>query len=497
MFYGTWWALLPPVIAIVLALITKQVYLSLFAGVVVGSFLCANGAPWEAFEVFVQTLIENTDLTILLFLILISIVICLIQMSGGARAYGNWAVRHMKSKRTAMLSTSLLGCIIFMDDGFNCLTVGSVMMPVTDKFKVSRAKLAYIIDATAAPVCILAPISSWAAAINSYVPEGANINGFEMFVRAIPFNFYAILTLVMVFFTSAASFDFGLMKKFEDAAARGKKGENVGAAADAGGELEVSRRGKVVDLILPMVFLIVVAIAAMIYTGYLNGGTSLLECFANCESAKSLVFASLMTILFCLALYLPRRVLSFDRFMTAIPEGAKLMMPFIVILVLAWTLKGLISTLGLDVFISSVLHMTDDIEWVMPLLLFLVSVFVSFSSGTSWGTFAIMIPIAVSIPWTSPVMLVMAISACLSGGVTGDHISPISDTTIMSSTGAKANHIDHVRTQIQYQLPVISAAAVGFVVAGLTRAWYIALPVSVVLLGGILFSIRVSARWSK
>lgn len=481
MAYGTWMSLLPPIIAIILALVTKQAYLALFVGVVTGAFFMAGPHPWTAFEVLLDTMISNVDLTIIIFLILISIVVRLMQMSGGTYAYGEWAYRNLKNKKSSLIATSLLGVLIFMDDGFNCLTVGSVMMPVTDKFKTSRAKLAYIIDATAAPVCILAPISSWAAAINSYIPENYDINGFSMFVRAIPFNFYAILTLIMVFGTSIAGFDYGLMKKYERAVENGEPGSSAGRRAGDMSET-AGMKGRVIDLLLPMIFLIVLAIAAMIYTGYLNGGRTLIECFANCESAKSLVFASLMTILFCACLYLPRKVMSFKDYMECIPTGSTLMVPFMLILVLAWTLKGMIAGLGADVFISSVMQGASSAYAFIPLILFLVSVFVSFSSGTSWGTFAIMVPVTVAMLATDPQLLLIGIAACLAGGVTGDHISPISDTTIMSSSGAGCNHIDHVSSQIQYQIPVIVASAIGYIIAGFTRSFVIALPVSIIVL---------------
>ena len=376
-----------------------------------------------------------------------------------------------------------------MDDGFNCLTVGSVMMPVTDKFKVSRAKLAYIIDATAAPVCILAPVSAWAAAINSYIPEGYDINGFSMFVKAIPFNFYAILTLIMVFGTSIAGFDYGLMKKYEAACESGKP--DISAGKRSGESFECAgMKGEVIDLVLPMVFLIVLAIAAMIYTGYLGGGRTLIECFAGCESAKSLVFASLMTIIFCAFLYLPRKVMSFKDYMDCIPTGSTLMVPFMIILVLAWTLKGMIGGLGADVFIDSMMQGARSAYALLPIFLFIVSVFVSFSSGTSWGTFAIMIPVTIAMLSSDQQMLLIGIAACLAGGVTGDHISPISDTTIMSSSGAGCNHIEHVRSQIQYQIPVIIASAVGYIIAGFTRSFVIALPVAIVLLAFEMYMIK-------
>ena len=316
MFVGTWWSLMPPIVAIALALLTKEVYLSLFAGCALGALLAAEFHPWIAFDTLFNTMIDSVDFSILMFMILLGMIVMLMQESGGTRAYGEWASSHLKSKRSALVTTSLLGALIFVDDYFNCLTVGSVMRPVTDKYKVSRAKLAYIIDATAAPVCIIAPISSWAAAVNSYVPAGSSMSGFEMFVKTIPFNLYAILTLYMVFFTSIVGFDFGLMKKHEENAAKGDLFTSGGEEFQnqetkdptEGGKYA---KGKVIDLIAPMVVMIATAIAAMIWTGHLNGGQNLVEDFANCSSSEALVFAGLVTVGFLLLLYLPRRVIGF------------------------------------------------------------------------------------------------------------------------------------------------------------------------------------------
>lgn len=319
MFVGTWWSLMPPIVAIALALLTKEVYLSLFAGCALGALLAAEFHPWIAFDTLFNTMIDSVDFSILMFMILLGMIVMLMQESGGTRAYGEWASGHLKSKRSALVTTSLLGALIFVDDYFNCLTVGSVMRPVTDKYKVSRAKLAYIIDATAAPVCIIAPISSWAAAVNSYVPAGSSMSGFEMFIKTIPFNLYAILTLYMVFFTSIVGFDFGLMKKHEENAAKGDLFTSGGEEFQnqetkdptEGGKYA---KGKVIDLIAPMVVMIATAIAAMIWTGHLNGGQNLVEDFANCSSSEALVFAGLVTVGFLLLLYLPRRVIGFKDF---------------------------------------------------------------------------------------------------------------------------------------------------------------------------------------
>lgn len=374
--------------------------------------------------------------------------------------------------------------------------VGSVMRPVTDKYKVSRAKLAYIIDATAAPVCIIAPISSWAAAVNSYVPAGSSMSGFEMFVKTIPFNLYAILTLYMVFFTSIVGFDFGLMKKHEENAAKGDLFTSGGEEFQnqetkdptEGGKYA---KGKVIDLIAPMVVMIATAIAAMIWTGHLNGGQNLVEDFANCSSSESLVFAGLVTVGFLLLLYLPRRVIGFKDFMNSVPEGGKLMMPAILILVLAWTLKGMTDALGIGTFVRSAINLNSSLMNFVPLVIFCIAIFIAFSSGTSWGTFAIFVPIVVNMfAELDPTMMIISVAAVLAGAVCGDHISPISDTTIMSSSGAQSNHINHVQTQMQYAFVVIAVCAVGYLIAGFTENWWLTLLCSLVILTGVLLEIR-------
>ena len=457
---------MPPIIAILLALFTKEVYLSLFAGCALGALLVAEFHPWVAFDTLFNTMIDSVDFSILMFMILLGMVVMLMQESGGTRAYGEWAAKKLKSKRATLVATSLLGALIFVDDYFNCLTVGSVMRPVTDKYKVSRAKLAYLIDATAAPVCIIAPISSWAAAVNSYVPAGSSMSGFEMFVRTIPFNLYAMLTLYMVFFTSLLGFDFGLMKKHERNAAHG-------------------------DLIAPMIVMIFTAIATMIWTGYLNGGTNLVEDFANCSSSESLVFAGLVTVGFLLLFYLPRRVIGFKDFMNSVPEGGKLMMPPILILVLAWTLKGMTDALGIGDFVRQAVSLNEGLMRFVPLLIFCIAIFIAFSSGTSWGTFAILVPIVVNMfSETDPTMMIVAVSAVLAGAVCGDHISPISDTTIMSSSGAQSNHINHVQTQMQYAMVVVAACVPGYLIAGFTENWLITLVSSLAILTAALLYLR-------
>lgn len=453
---------MPPVVAIALALLTKEVYLSLFAGCALGALLAAEFHPWIAFDTLFNTMIDSVDFSILMFMILLGMIVMLMQESGGTRAYGEWASGHLKSKRSALVTTSLLGALIFVDDYFNCLTVGSVMRPVTDKYKVSRAKLAYIIDATAAPVCIIAPISSWAAAVNSYVPAGSSMSGFEMFVKTIPFNLYAILTLYMVFFTSIVGFDFGLMKKHEENAAKGD-------LFTSGGEEFQNQETK----------------------DPTEGGQNLVEDFANCSSSEALVFAGLVTVGFLLLLYLPRRVIGFKDFMNSVPEGGKLMMPAILILVLAWTLKGMTDALGIGTFVRSAINLNSSLMNFVPLVIFCIAIFIAFSSGTSWGTFAIFVPIVVNMfAELDPTMMIISVAAVLAGAVCGDHISPISDTTIMSSSGAQSNHINHVQTQMQYAFVVIAVCAVGYLIAGFTENWWLTLLCSLVILTGVLLEIR-------
>ena len=496
---ATFMSLLPPVIAIGLALTTKEVYSSLFIGIVAGGLLSTNFRPVAAMDnILNEGLIAAVSGTagIFIFLVVLGIFVALINKAGGSAAFGKWAKKHIKSKTGASIATFILGVLIFIDDYFNCLTVGSVMRSVTDSHKISRAKLAYLIDATAAPVCMIAPISSWAAAVNSYVPAGSSMSGFEMFVKTIPFNLYAILTLYMVFFTSIVGFDFGLMKKHEENAAKGDLFTSGGEEFQnqetkdptEGGKYA---KGKVIDLIAPMVVMIATAIAAMIWTGHLNGGQNLVEDFANCSSSEALVFAGLVTVGFLLLLYLPRRVIGFKDFMNSVPEGGKLMMPAILILVLAWTLKGMTDALGIGTFVRSAINLNSSLMNFVPLVIFCIAIFIAFSSGTSWGTFAIFVPIVVNMfAELDPTMMIISVAAVLAGAVCGDHISPISDTTIMSSSGAQSNHINHVQTQMQYAFVVIAVCAVGYLIAGFTENWWLTLLCSLVILTGVLLEIR-------
>ena len=457
-----------------------------------GALLYTGFHPWNAFVALFDIMKNSMNLNILIFDVLLGMIIVLMSKSGGSAAYGKWAGNKIKSKKSAMLATTGLGVLIFVDDYFNCLTVGSVMRPVTDRFKVSRAKLAYIIDATAAPVCIIAPISSWAAAVNSYVPEDAGISGFQLFLRTIPYNLYAILTLLMVFTIILTGLDFGLMKKHEKNAAAGDLFTSGGEEFDQVKEEEISSNGKVIDLVLPVLVLIGTAIGAMIYTGFLGGATDVVTAFSGCDAETSLIFATLITVMFMLALYLPRKVITFKGFMDSFVEGFKMMIPAIGILIFAWSLKGMGDALEIASFVENLVGSNASASVLLPAILFLVAIFLSFSTGTSWGTFAILVPIAIAMfPGTDNMqMMIIAVAAVLSGAVCGDHVSPISDTTVMSSAGAQSNHINHVTTQMQYAVVVAVVSAIGYVIAGFVHIWWLVLGISAVLLLVVLFVIK-------
>lgn len=493
MFIGTWWALIPPLLAIILAFITKEVYSSLFIGVAVGALLYSGFHPWDSFVNFFEIMKNSMNLNILIFDVLLGMIIVLMAKSGGSAAYGKWAETKIRTKRSALLATMGLGVLIFVDDYFNCLTVGSVMRPVTDQQKVSRAKLAYIIDATAAPVCIIAPISSWAAAVNSYVPADAGISGFQLFLRTIPYNLYAILTLVMVFFICFTGFDFGLMKKHEENAAKGDLFTSGGDEFEQVSEDEVNPGGKVMDLVLPVAVLIVSAIGAMIYTGYLGGAKDIITAFSGCDAETSLIFATMVTIFFMMLLYLPRKVVDFKGFMESLVEGFKLMIPAITILIFAWSLKGIGDAMGLAEFVGGIVGENASASIFIPVVLFAVAIFLSFSTGTSWGTFAILVPIATGMfaGNTSLEMMIISVSAVLAGAVCGDHVSPISDTTVMSSAGAQSNHLNHVSTQMQYAAIVAGVCMVGYIIAALTKIWWLTLGISLLILLAILMGMKI------
>ena len=484
MFFGTIWSILPPIIAIVLALITKEVYSSLLVGIAVGALMVGGFHPWASFNALFDIMKSSMNLNILIFDILLGMIIVLMTKSGGSAAYGKWAGEKIKSKKSALLATMGLGMLIFVDDYFNCLTVGSVMRPVTDRYKVSRAKLAYIIDATAAPICIIAPISSWAAAVNSYVPADAGITGFQMFLRTIPYNLYALLTIFMVFYIIIRGFDFGLMQKHENNA---EKGDLFTSGKEEFIDIQQknkNKNGKVMDLVLPVAMLIVSAVGAMIYTGYLDGATDIITAFSGCDAETSLIFATFVTILFTGILYLPRKVITFEGFMESLPEGFKLMVPAVTVLVFAWSLKGVGDALGIASFVEGMVGNNASASVVIPAVMFAVAIFLAFSTGTSWGTFAILVPIVVAMfeSGANMEMMIISVSAVLAGAVCGDHVSPISDTTVMSSAGAQCNHINHVSTQMQYALPVAGVCIVGYLIAGVVQNWMVALGSSIVML---------------
>ena len=500
-FYQTAWALLPPVIAIILALLTKEVYSSLFIGILSGAVLF--GITDAGFGIrrvidavttngLVASLADSYNVGILIFLVVLGIIVVLMNRAGGSRAYGEWAAKKISSRKSAGLATFLLGVLIFVDDYFNCLTVGSVMRPVTDKHKISRAKLAYLIDATAAPVCIIAPISSWAAAISGTV-EG--VNGIDLFIRTIPFNLYALLTLAMVIFLCVTGLDFGPMKRFEDNAKSGDLFTTGESEYKDTSENVVSTRGKVIDLILPVVVLIVCCVMGMLYTGGIFDGTGIVDAFAGCDAAAGLSSGSLVALIIVVVYMMCRRVLSFNDCMSAIPEGFKAMVPAILILTFAWTLKNITGMLGADVYVAKLVDSVKALQLLLPAILFLVAVGLSFATGTSWGTFGILIPIVTGVfnptAENMSTLFIICISACLAGAVCGDHCSPISDTTIMSSTGARCKHVDHVSTQIPYAFLVAAICLVGYLVAGFVQNVFVILFGSLALLIAVLTLIYV------
>lgn len=501
---GTLWSLFPPVIAIGLALITKEVYSSLFVGILSGGIIyaAASGTGFEGtFKAVVQDgLITNLsnayNVGILVFLVVLGIIVVLMNKAGGSRAYGEWAAAHIKSRRGVALSTFFLGVLIFVDDYFNCLTVGSVMRPITDKHNISRSKLAYLIDSTAAPICIIAPISSWAAAVSGTV-EG--VNGISLFINTIPYNLYAFLTILMVIFISISDTDYGPMKIHEDNAKNGDifTTKNNTYEQDA---QPVTERGRVIDLILPVAVLIVFCVVGMIYTGGFFSGTDFVTAFANCDAAYGLSLGSISALIVIIVYYMFRRVLKFNECMDSIAAGFKQMVPAILILTFAWTLKTMTNHLEAGAFVSGVVQSATALSVLLPVILFVVAIGLAFATGTSWGTFGILIPIVTSVfeaelanvaqTGEIPSMVIICISACLAGAVCGDHCSPISDTTIMASTGAQCDHVNHVSTQLPYALKVAAVCVVGYLLSGFVHNVFIVLGFSAALMLAVLFAIR-------
>lgn len=492
--YATFWALVPPVVAIGLALITKEVYSSLFIGVLMGGILYSGfsfeGTITHIFEDgMINVLSDSYNVGILIFLVILGTMVCLMNRAGGSAAFGQFAADHIKGRVGAELATILLGCLIFIDDYFNCLTVGSVMRPVTDKFKVSRAKLAYLIDATAAPICIIAPISSWAAAVTGFV-EGED--GFSIFVRAIPYNFYAILTIVMMIGMVLLRTEFGSMKFHEKNALKGDLYTTPGRPYDTEKQPEVSVRGTVLDLLIPIISLIICCMIGMLYTGGFFSGEDFVTAFSQSDASLGLTMGSFFGLLITIGLYQVRRVLKFSECMACIPEGFKSMVPAIMILSFAWTLKAMTDSLGADVYVATVVASSArSLLNFLPAIIFVVGCFLAFATGTSWGTFGILIPIVVAVFENSnPDLMIISISACMAGAVCGDHCSPISDTTIMASAGAQCEHVNHVTTQLPYAVTAAVVSFVSYIIAGFVQSAWIALPIAIALMVATMFVIR-------
>ena len=496
-FYNTFWALLPPIIAIALALITKEVYSSLFLGILVGGLLYSNFA-FEAtiLHVFndgiVASVTDSYNMGILIFLIILGSMVCLMNKAGGSAAFGRWAKDHIKSRVGAQLASVLLGVLIFIDDYFNCLTVGSVMRPITDKHNISRAKLAYIIDATAAPICIIAPISSWAAAVAGFAEDG---QGFNLFLRAIPYNYYALLTIVMMVGMILMKAEFGPMAKYEKNAI--EKGDLFsGSNPYAGAEDDAPEdKGRVLDLVLPVVVLIICCVIGMIYSGGFFDGEGFITAFSNSDASVGLMLGSAFALVFTLVYYLIRRSMSFKEMMGCIPEGFKAMVPAIMILTFAWSLKNMTDSLGAKFFVRDFVRSSaSGLQMILPLIVFAIGCLLAFATGTSWGTFGILIPIVQNVFSMDNPMAIVCISACMAGAVCGDHCSPISDTTIMASAGAQCDHVNHVSTQLPYAITCAVVSGVTYLIAGILVSMgapgLLGLPIGIVLMIGALFVIR-------
>lgn len=492
--YATFWALVPPIVAIGLALVTKEVYSSLFIGIIVGALLY-SGFNFEMtvthmFEDgIISVLSDSYNVGILVFLVILGAMVSLMNKAGGSAAFGQFAAGRIKSKVGAQLATVSLGVLIFIDDYFNCLTVGSVMRPVTDKFNVSRAKLAYLIDATAAPICIIAPISSWAAAVTGFV-EGED--GFSIFIRAIPYNFYAILTIVMMIGMILLKTEFGSMRIHEQNAAKGDLFTTSGRPYAAKEEEAGSEKGTVFDLLIPIASLIVCCVLGMLYTGGFFSGTDFVTAFSESDASLGLTFGSFFGFLITIALYQVRRVLSFSDCMDCLSEGFKAMVPAILILTCAWTLKAMTDSLGADIYVAELVEGgAEGFMNFLPAIVFVVGGLLAFATGTSWGTFGILIPIVVEVFENSnPQLMIIAISACMAGAVCGDHCSPISDTTIMASAGAQCEHVNHVTTQIPYAVLVAAVSFITYIIAGITQSVLISLPAGILMMIIILLIIK-------
>lgn len=494
--YATIWALLPPLVAIILALITKEVYSSLFVGIVVGALLYSGfkfeGTVTQIFEGgIIKVLSDSYNVGILIFLVILGSVVCMMNKAGGSAAFGRWASKKIHTRVGAELAAIVLGILIFIDDYFNCLTAGSVMRPVTDRHHVSRAKFAYLIDATAAPVCIIAPISSWAAAVSGFV-EGQD--GLAIFVKTIPYNFYAILTIVMMVGMVLMKTEFGAMRTHEINALNGDLYTTSARPYENATDDETPNpRGRVIDLVIPIVVLVICCVISMIYTGGFFSGTDFVTAFSQSDASVGLAMGSAFGLVFAIIFYMIRRVINFRDCMGCIPEGFKAMVPAIMILTFAWTLKAMTDSLGAAVFVEEAMRsVAGGIEVILPAIIFLVGCGLAFATGTSWGTFGILIPIVVAVfEKSSPEMMIISMSACMAGAVCGDHCSPISDTTIMASAGAQCDHVTHVSTQLPYAILAAAVSFVTYIVAGFVKTAWIALPVGIVLMLIVLFVIKM------
>ena len=490
--YGTFWALVPPVIAITLALITKEAYSSLFIGVTVGALFSQGFSPIGALNMIVNdglvaAIKDNAG--IFLFLVLLGIIVALVNAAGGSAAFGRWASKNIKTKVGASLATFLLGILIFIDDYFNCLTVGSVMRPVTDSHKVSRAKLSYLIDATAAPICIIAPISSWAAAVSGFV-EGED--GFSIFVRAIPYNYYALFTIAMMILITVWNFDYGPMAKYETNALKGDLFSDSKEEKDTQRTFE-NPNGRVLDLILPVLVLIVCCVLGMLYSGGFFSGVDFVSAFAGSDASVGLALGSIFALLLTILYYCLRRIMSFQECCDCLPYGFKAMVPAILILTFAWTLKAMTDSLGAADFVAGTISQAaGNLMALLPAIIFLIGAFLAFATGTSWGTFGILIPIVVNVfSGTNHELMIISISACMAGAVCGDHCSPISDTTIMASAGAQCEHVNHVSTQLPYAMVAAAVSFLTYIIAGFVQTAWIALPAGIVLMAITLVIIRL------
>lgn len=492
--YSTFWALVPPIVAIGLALITKEVYSSLFIGIVIGGLFYSNfsfeGTVNHVLQDGIVSVLSDTyNVGILVFLVVLGIVVALMNKTGASAAFGRWAEVKIKTRLGAQLATVALGVMIFVDDYFNCLTVGSVMRPITDKHKVSRAKLSYLIDATATPVCIIAPISSWAAAVTGFVPGE---DGFTVFLRAIPYNYYALLTIFTMIMLTVMKFDFGPMRKHEDNAIAGDLYTTPDRPYADAKDDEIKGNGTMIDLVLPVIILIILCACGMLYTGGFFSGENFVVAFSNSDASVGLSSGSVIALLLAILFYTSRKVLSFTDCMECIPEGFKAMVPPILILTFAWSLKAMTDSLGAAPYVANFVEQSaGSFMSFLPGIIFVIACLLGFATGTSWGTFGILIPIVVAVfENNDPQMMIISISACMAGAVCGDHCSPISDTTIMASAGAQCNHINHVNTQLPYAMTVAAVSFVSYIVAGFVKTIAIALPVSFLLMLGTLLVLR-------